>query len=332
MRSLFSVGGVIRRPIGQSQVVCLSALFSDNATQVASNRFNQYNIDRAKWRDEVSVFRKQYASEEAARREEAAKRKQALATDIARRKAENMRKKLARTAETAKRVAIERAATTAAFEAHVMNMNKVRAVREAEQDSRTAAMIAYLEEQSKLWLTPERVDKEITEEFVSGGPALAGMCQERSPYWGFVAEVQDVKEMIAQVQQGLIPVLDNSRMEPMDMAHTFMLTASRNYLEYKRIRESDEGDIEGVLQVFRDREVKLEESWVDGNLAGDDEEDDESASTYPNRNLGGGMIGRFAKPNANQLDDQDEQKIAEQLARLRARRLRPVPVDSNTNA
>jgi hypothetical protein len=313
-------------PLRQSTPLSvLASSFSDVASQKQGEKAVQYNRDRAKWREQVSVLRKQYAEEESIRKEEERKRREALATDIAIRKAENMRKKLARSEVTAKRVAIERAAATAKFEAHVAEMDKVRASRKHDQDARLRAMVAYLEEQSQLWLTPERIDLEINENFVNE-QGIIGHCAERSPYWGFVPEVEDIKELIARIHDGEVPDLfEEEKPEPMELFHDYMLSASQTYREYKHIRES-EGDIQGVLDFFKETDFVPAEDDYRGNGKGElddefNEEFDDEDDVFPSRNLGGGVIGRFAKPRS--MFDQDEQNIAEQLARLRARRLRP---------
>jgi len=66
-----------------------------------------------------------------------------------------------------------------------------REAKEAEADKRRVALVAYLEGQARGWLTPERAEAELTADFFAAPWGLAGQCQERSPYWGYVAETEE---------------------------------------------------------------------------------------------------------------------------------------------
>jgi hypothetical protein len=78
----------------------------------------------------------------------------------------------------------------AAFEKRRVITDAKREAKEAEADLRRMALVAYLEEQSRGWLSPERAEVELTAEFFEAPFGLAGACKERSPYWGYVAETE----------------------------------------------------------------------------------------------------------------------------------------------
>ena len=270
-----------------------------------------------------------------------------------------MRDKLAQSVITAKRVAEERQITADKFQQHLAFTDTVRAARKGDADKRRQAMIAFLEDQAKKWLTPERVDEEITADFLSTPGSLAGFSAERSPYWGFIADVEPLpykQPPRLGTARAATPRSGNSRnpQEAMALAHHIMKDYSSSYLEYKLMREDPEG-VDGLIEMMQELEVFDEATdgqqgpvsmsglglpaanggarggggFMGGGPGG-------GANPYSfQRGAGGGGVGgggggwygggqRPSMPRV-QPDEQDKQKIEEQLARLRARRSRPTP-------
>jgi hypothetical protein len=216
-------------------------------------------------------------------------------------------------------------------------------------NKRRASMISYLEEQSQHWLSPERVDLELVEAFLEK-PGLLGQCKERSPYWGYVAQVEDYMAF-----EDDLPEADPSESElprstekAMELASGIMASYTENYREYKKMREGVD-DVGELVEVFRNLEATDDETEAEY----EDEEfqfakegshyDDEAGTGYGGSGSGGGglfgsrlggggggggfgyrsnpvLANRSPMPPIND-EDQDKQKVMEQLARLRARRL-----------
>jgi len=88
-------------------------------------------------------------------------------------------------------VVASQAKVEADFEARRVLTDAKREAKEAEADKRRVALVAYLEEQARGWLTPERAEAELTADFFAAPWGLAGQCKERSPYWGYVAETEE---------------------------------------------------------------------------------------------------------------------------------------------
>ena len=282
--------GVLARSTAALPPACsvpLSSAPAPEATAAAKARAAQvYQNERVIWTKRVSEARKEYAAQEQARKDAAAALKTTQEAEIARKKEERMASRLARSVETAKRTAAERAANEAAFEERRAFTDSVRDSREALALRRRLAMVAFLEEEAKGWLTPARVDAEITEAFLATPGAVVGKSLERSPYWGYVAHVEDpaylpgtgvdpippalralladAKPTAEEAREGAeaaaaadgdgrrkkgAPRPLRTRGEAVNLAHEVISGYASTYVEYKKLRESDEG---GAIEEFID--------------------------------------------------------------------------------
>jgi len=268
-----------------------------------------FTDERRQWRQGVSELRKKYAAEQQQRREEQEALKAATLEKVRQAKRERLAMKLARSQETKKRMEAERKLQNERFETNRAFTDQVREERETAMQQRLGAMVAALEEESKLWLTPERVDAEINEAFFEA-PGIAGHFPERSPYWGYVAEVEswDGEDEVRSAEQ-----IPRSKEEAMAMATNLMLSHTKNYSEYKQMRENMDG-MEEFIDMLRTIEVE------DGNK-------NQRPAQQARREQNVLYDTASAKPEmpAMQPEDQEKQKLEEQLARLRARRQRPAP-------
>lgn len=321
-------------------------MMSTNATSdtTAKDKALAFNTDRAKWRVRVTEARKEYAKEVAQRVSDETQRKAEELAELKLKKAARMRDRLARSAETAKRIAAERAATKEAFESRLAFTDSVREGRQRDEAARQAAMVAFLEEQAGKWLTPARVDKEIDEAFLADDGAVAGFSAERSPYWGYVADVEPLPYKKPQpagvaraerVEGGSA----RSKKASMALAAGLMYSYAANYREYKQMREDPAGnndDFFGVLQGLEvtdesnsERKEPLTMAGLrggSGGVAGGFLSRAGPGGQGPMGYLGGGVYGSSRPPMPRiQPEEHDKQVVAEQLARLRARRNRPTP-------
>mmetsp|Transcript_40726 Transcript_40726/g.82162 ORF Transcript_40726/g.82162 Transcript_40726/m.82162 type:complete len:366 (+) Transcript_40726:16-1113(+) len=323
-----------------------------DAKVIQNRKSHEYNHERARWRSQVSEIRKQSVLEEEQRATDSKKRDDEEIAEAKQKKAKRMRELLARNAETAKRVALERQEGAESFERHLAFTDTVRAGRLSDANKRRQAMIAFLEDQAKKWLSPERVDKEITAELFETPGNIAGHSAERSPYWGYVADVEQLpykQEPRPGTARAASPRSGTSRnpQEAMALANFIMKDYSSTYREFKLMREDPEGT-EGLIHMMQSFEFEDEsderepmtmaglKSQAQGGFGSNNDNSSRSGggsgsvNPYTFRGGAGGWYGSGASqrptmPRPVQPDEQDKQKIEEQLARLRARRVRPAP-------
>mmetsp|Transcript_57540 Transcript_57540/g.130382 ORF Transcript_57540/g.130382 Transcript_57540/m.130382 type:complete len:375 (-) Transcript_57540:296-1420(-) len=281
----------------------------------------RFNNDRAKWRGGLSVLRKGYAEEVALRKAYEAAKKLDEAAEIKRRKEVRMQEKLARSAQNAVRVEAERAVQRSKRDAYRAMTAEVRAKRDSEATARRQAAVGYLEAQAARWLTPERVDAELTADFVLEPASLLGWCEERSPYWGYQAQVErlDFPFNFEELPSPYGPASGGRDAgEAMALGSDLIFEHSTSYKEYKFVRESPQ-DTEDFIEIMKNLEVEQEDAMGNNSMRG----------------LGGGFGGLgggerrgfgFGSGRASipQTKAPDESKLQEQIQRLRARRLRPL--------
>lgn len=214
---------------------------------------HEFNQDRASWRREVSKLRKQYAEEQRARVEEQAARKKEQQQELKRRKAERLQQRLKRSAENRRLAEARRLDAIERYEANRLETDAHRKEKEALSQRRHLTLLEHLELESKEWLTPERVDEEVVDSFFEN-PGICGSFRGRSPYWGFVAEVEDPLEVEASMPFSPAP---RSREEATALATHLMRSYSENYRAFKNMRENTE-EIEEFISFLQ--EVQLEDS------------------------------------------------------------------------
>lgn len=268
---------------------------------------NEFAKDRKRWRKSVSSLRKQYAEEFKARAEEEMQRKAAVVAKIKEQKAERLAMKLQRSAETRQRLAHERERAAEELEARRAVSDTNRSERESQMRKRLIAMVEYLEEESKLWLTPEGVDTAIDENFLDK-PGIVGHFAERSPYWGYVAQVETFDGSRFDTRTGTS--IPRTPEEAMAIATHLMQSSSNTYAEFKDMREDPEG-LQEFIEMLRTIEI-------------DDPDGRPSMMTRREPLVQYDSAQRPEMPSL-QPQEHEKRKLEEQLARLRARRQRPPP-------
>lgn len=291
-----------------------------------------YNSTRALWRKGLSALRRRYADEATAVADEAARVRAAEVARVQEEKQVRLKAKLARSAKTRECVDADRAAMAVAYEKQRAKNSTVRARREADAGMRLALVVDYLEAQSSNWLTPHHVDVELTAAFLEGpGNTAIGHSAERSPYWGYLAEVEPVMPReVPRVSSVFPPLaystdgqLRRSAEEAMSLATSLLSTHAANYKEYKTMRENVD-DLEKLIELLREADIVDTDAPVNVK------------AKFGYSGSGGSKgIASFrssaadnARPPMPRMPLVEQEKLAakDQLERLRARRqLRPSP-------
>jgi hypothetical protein len=272
------------------------------------------------WETNMSVVRKKYAAEEARRKSDDSKRRSEEAAKIKSQKAALLGEKLARSVLKAKKIQLARSVAEVALVTKRNFNDNVRKSREGDADKRRASMIFYLEKQSKSWLSPSRVDIEINSDFLTI-PGLAGSCEERSPYWGYVADVDDLD---SEDDVLLVKESDRSHSEAISVATDLYSEYTDCYREYKALRE-EAHELEEFLSLVQETPMTTEEEYEK------ELEQEEQGNRAP-FSWTSSSIGTENVPSSRsnlRPEDQDKQKVEEQLARLRTRWTRPSVDSSN---
>merc|ERR1711879_196378 len=187
----------------------------------------EYNKVRAKWREEVSTLRRKYADEYASQQRVEAEKRAEKARQERLAKMERMREKLKRSARNRELIQIREQEIAKAQETNKKVGAKLRAEREEQRKARAHKLVEHLCFESQHWLQPEKLDEQITESMFDQ-PCLVGHFDERSPYWGYFADVEDPFSM--EPKEPSIPPPDQRTDEDaLKVVTNVMLSYAKNY-------------------------------------------------------------------------------------------------------
>lgn len=213
----------------------------------------EYNKTRAEWRSELSNLRKQYAEEHSSQQQLEVEKRAEQIHEQRLAALERLRDKMKASERNRRAQQLKRQEMAQAQAAQKEVDASLRTERRLQRDKRSSKMVEHLVYESSQWLSPENLDDQITDSFFEK-PGMVGHFDERSPYWGFYSLVEDPFSEEPPPSLSVSPPGERSREECMQILTHLLMSYSKNYTDFKKMREGLD-DLEEALEAVQQIDI-----------------------------------------------------------------------------